>query len=285
MGSWPRDGPVPQAPDRSCGASQRTAAYPVPPWRPTDAGWRAAQSLPLLPDHDPVPPWPARADPLHARVASSETVVAHPEAAREPPGLRHAMRHITVPLHGCSADSAQTPPPCAGCLPVSSAIRGPGTSSPGVPRWRRRAPVAAHSPEATPPAPSAGTPNSCCGQNGGPTPPAHSQNAAPVQPVASLLPEPSRDRPNASTGPEAEPPLRSATRPPLQPCPGPVAGAQRSADNRRSPGNGLAARPQPQRSASADRWLPTTPATADGVPAGARAGAQDAAQVDGIPDA
>ena len=39
------------------------------------------------------------------------------------------------------------------------------------------------------------------------------------------------------------------------------------------------------RSASADRWPPTTPATADAVPAGARAGAQDAAQVDEIPAA
>src|ERR1035441_8626300 len=44
-----------------------------------------------------------------------------------------------------------------------------------TPRWRRRAPAVAHSPEATRPAPSAVTPNSCCGQNGGPTPPAHSR--------------------------------------------------------------------------------------------------------------
>ena len=54
----------------------------------------AAQSLPLLPDHDPVPPWPAMADPWHARVASSGTVAAHPEAAHEPLLSQFARRHI-----------------------------------------------------------------------------------------------------------------------------------------------------------------------------------------------
>ena len=285
MGYWPQDGPVLQAPDGSCYASQRTAAYQVPPWRPTDADWRTAQSLPLLPDRDPVPPWPARADPRHAPVASSETVAAHPEAAHAPPRLRYARQHITVPLHGCSTGIAQTPPPYDGSLQDGTGPPGPGTSSPRAPRWRHRAPAAAHCREATPPAPSAATPNSYCDRSGAQETPARSRSAAPVPPAASLLPEPSRDRPNASTGPEAEPPLRSATRPPPPPCPGPVAGARRSADSRRSPGNGQAAQPQPPRSASADRWLPTTPATADGVPAGAREGAQDAAQVGGIPDA
>jgi hypothetical protein len=156
-----------------------------------------------------------------------------------------ARRHITVPLHGCSADSVQTPPPCAGSLPGATGPPEPGTSSPHAPRLRRRAPVAAHSPEATPPAPSAVTPSSCSDRNGEPTPPAHSRTVAPVQPAASLLREPSRDRPNASTGPEAGPPLRSETRPPPPQCPGPVASAPRSAGSRRSPGNGQAARPQP----------------------------------------
>ena len=195
------------------------------------------------------------------------------------------MRHITVPLPGCSTDNAQTPLPCAGTLPGATGPQEPGTSSLHAPRWRRRAPAVAHSLEATQPGPSAVTPNSCCGQNGGPTPPAHSRSAAPVPPEASLLREPSPESPNASTGPEAEPPLRSATRPPPPPCPGQAAGARRSAGSRRLPGNGQAAQLEPPRSASADRWLPTTPATADGVPAGARAGAQDAAQVGGIPDA
>src|ERR1035437_7402181 len=133
VGSWPQDGPVLQAHDRSCGASQRAAAYPVPPWRLTDAGWPAAQSLPLLPDHDPVPPWPARADPRHARVASSETVAAHPEAAHEPQLSQFARRHITVPLLCCSADSAQTPPPYADSRPAGTGPPGPGTSSPPAP--------------------------------------------------------------------------------------------------------------------------------------------------------
>src|ERR1035437_8329716 len=188
VGSWPQDGPVLRAPDRSCCASQRTRAYPVPPWRRTDAGWRAAQSLPLLPDHDPVPPWPARADPRHARVASSETVAAHPEACREPPLSQFARRHITVPLRGCSTDNAQTPLPYAGSLPVSSVKRGPGTSSPHAPGWRRRAPAAGHCREATPPVPSAATPNSCCGQNGGPASPAPRRSPAPGPPQTALLP-------------------------------------------------------------------------------------------------
>jgi hypothetical protein len=129
------------------------------------------------------------------------------------------------------------------------------------------------------------TPNSCCDRNGGPVPPAHSRSAAPVQPEAIPLPEPFRDRPSASTGQEAGPPPHSATRPLLRPCPGPVASAQRSVDSRRSPGNGQAAQPQPQRSASVDRWPPTMPAAADGVPDGAREGAPGAAQVGGIPAA
>lgn len=195
------------------------------------------------------------------------------------------MRHITVPLRGCSTGSAQTPPPCAGSLPISSVPPGPGTSSPPAPRWRHRAPAVAHSPEATRPGPFAVIPNSCCDRNAAPAPPDHSRSAAPTPPAASLLLEPFRDRPNASTDPEAGPRLRSATRPPPRPCPVPVAQARRFADSRRSPGNAPAARRRPPRSASAGRWPPTTPATADDAPAGAPEGAQDAAQVDGIPAA
>jgi len=195
------------------------------------------------------------------------------------------MRHITVPLRGCSAGSAQTPLPCAGSLPVASGPPGPGTSSPRAPRWRHRAPAVAHSPEATRPGPFAVIPNSDCDRNAAPAPPAHSRSAAPTPPAASLLPEPSRDRHCAWNDPEAEPPLRSATRPPLRPCPGPTVGVRRSAGSRRSPGNAPAARPPPPRSASAGRWPPTTPATADDAPAGAPEGAPDAAQVDGIPAA
>ena len=285
MGSSRPGGQAHRLLDGSCHASQRIAAYPVPTWYPTDAGWRAAQSLPPLPDHDPVPPWPARADPLHVRVASSETVAAHPEAAREPRLLRPAKRHITVPLHGCSTGGGPTPRPCAGSLRGVTVLPEPGTSSPRAPRWRRRAPVVAHSPEAIRPGPYDATPNSCCDQNAAPVPPAHSRSAAPVPPEASLPREPSRGRPNASTGQGAEPPLRSATRPPPRPCLGPVAGARRSADSRRSPDIYQAARQQPPRSASADRWPPTTPATAVAVPADAREGAPDDAQVDGIPGA
>ena len=195
------------------------------------------------------------------------------------------MRHITAPLRGCSAGSAQTPPPCAGSLPISSVPPGPGTSSPRAPRSRHCAPAAARSPEAARPGPCAVIPNSCCDRNAAPAPPAHSRSAAPVPPATSLLPEPSRDRHCAWNDPEAGPRLRSATRPPLRPCPGPVAQARRSADSRRSPGNAPAARRRPPRSASAGRWPPTTPATADDAPAGAREGAPDAAQVDGIPAA
>ena len=195
------------------------------------------------------------------------------------------MRHITVPLPGCSTDNAQTPLPCAGTLPGATGPQEPGTSSLHAPRWRRRAPAVAHSLEATQPGPSAVTPNSCCGQNGGPTPPAHSRSAAPVPPEASLLREPSPESPNASTGPEAEPPLRSATRPRHPPCHGPVAGDPQPVDSRRSPDIYQADRPEPRRSASADRWPPTMPAIADAALAGAREGAQVAAQVDEIPDA
>jgi hypothetical protein len=109
----------------------------------------------------------------------------------------------------------------------------PGTSSLRAPRWRRRAPVVARSREATRQALSDVTPNSCCDRNGGPTPPAHNRSAAPVPPAASLLPEPFRDRHNASSDPEAEPPLRSVTMPPLPLCPAPVASEQRSVDIRR----------------------------------------------------
>lgn len=195
------------------------------------------------------------------------------------------MRHITVPLPGCSTDNAQTPLPCAGTLPGATGPQEPGTSSLHAPRWRLRAPVVAHSPEATPPSPSAVTPNLSCGQNGGPTPPAHSRSAAPVPPEASLLREPSPESPNASTGPEAGPPLRSATRPPLRRCHGPVAGARRPVDSRQSTDIYQAARREPRRSASAGRWPPTTPAIADAAQDGAPEGAPDAAQVDGIPDA
>ena len=176
---------------------------------------------------------PARADPLHAAVASSETVAAHPEACREPQLSQFARRHITVPLHGCSTGCARTLPPCAGSLPGATAPPAPGTSSPRAPRSRHRALAAARCREATPPGPSAVTPSSCSDRNGEPTPPAHSRTVAPVQPAASLLREPFRDRPNASTGPAAAPPLRSETRPPPPPCPGPVASAPRSAGSRR----------------------------------------------------
>jgi hypothetical protein len=59
---------------------------------------------------------------------------------------------------------------------------------------RRRAPVVAHSPEATRPGPFDATPNSCCDQNAAPVPPARSRSAAPVQPAASPLPAPSPGR-------------------------------------------------------------------------------------------
>jgi len=223
VGSLRPDGQAHRSPVGSCGASQRTAAGPGPPSRRRDAGWRAAQSPSRHPDRDRVPPWPARAVPPHAAVASSETVAAHPEAAREPPLLRPARLHTTVPLHGCSTGGGQTPRPCAGSRPAGSAPPAPGTSSPRAPRSRHRGPAAAHCREATPPAPSDATPNSCCDQNGELIPPGHSRSAAPVQPAAIPLPAPFRDRPSASTGPEAAPPLRSATRPPPPPCPGPVA--------------------------------------------------------------
>ena len=281
----PPDGQAHLAPDGSCCASQRTAAYPVPPWRRTGAGWHAVQSSSRFQDPDRVPPSPAREDLPRVAAASSGTVAAHPEAAHEPRLSPFARPHITVPLHGCSTGNAQTPRPCAGTLPGTNGPPEPGTSLPRGPRLRRRAPVVALSPEATRPGPYAATPSSCCDQNAAPVPPAHSRSAAPVQPAASLLPEPSRDRPNASTGQEAEPPLRSETRPRHPPCHGPVAGARRSADSRRSPDIYLAARREPPRSASADRWPPTTPATDAAVLAGAREDAQDAAQVDGIPDA
>ena len=174
MGSSRPDGQAHRLLDGSCCASQRTAAYPVPPWCPTDVDWRAAQSPPPLPDHDPVPPWPARADSLHVRGVSSETVAAHSEGAHEPQPSKFSRRHITVPLRGCSADSAQTPPPCAGSLRGVIVLPEPATSSPRAPRWRRRAPVVAHSREATRPAPSDVTPNSCCDQNAAPVPPARS---------------------------------------------------------------------------------------------------------------
>jgi hypothetical protein len=233
VGSSRPDGQAHRLLDGSCCASQRTAASPVPTWCPTDDGWRAAQSLPSRPDHDPVPPWPARADPLHVRVVSSETVAAHSEGAHEPQLSKFSRRYITVPLHGCSADSAQTLPPCAGSLRGVTGPPEPGTSSPRAPRWRPRAPVVAHSREATRPGPSDETPNSCCDQNAAPVLPARNGSAASVPPEASLPQEPSRGRPNASTGPEAGPPLRSATRPPPRPCPGPAAGAPRFADSRR----------------------------------------------------
>jgi hypothetical protein len=242
-------------------------------------------SRPRLPDHGPVPPSLARVVHTHAAAASSRTTAAHPEACRVPKLSQCAMRYITVPPHGCSTGSAQTPRPCAGSLPVASAPPGPGTSSPRAPRWPHRAPAVAHSPEAARPGPCAVIPNSGCDRNAAPAPPAHSRSAAPTPPAASLLPEPSRARPNASTGPEAGPPLRSATRPPLRPCPGPVAQAPPPAGSRRSPDNAPPARRPPLRSASAGRWPPTTPASADDAQAGAPEGAQDAAQVDGIPAA
>ncbi len=195
------------------------------------------------------------------------------------------MRHITVPLRGCSAGSAPTLPPCAGSLPVGSAPPEPGTSSPRAPRWCHRAPAAARSPEATPPGPFAARPSSRCDRSAAPTPPGRSRSAPTSPPAASPLPGPLPVRQRASSGPGTGPRPRSATRPPLRPCPGPVAQAPPPADSRRSPGNGQAAQLPPPRSASAGHWPPATPADADAVPADAREGAQDAAQVDGIPAA
>ena len=174
MGSSRPGGQAHQAPVGSCGASPCTAAGPVPPSRLIDADWRAAQSPSPHPDHDQRTPWPAREAQLPAAVVSSETVAAHPEAAREPPLSRPARPHITVPLHGCSTGTAQTPPPCDGSRQHATAPLAPGTSSLRAPRLRHRAPVAARCQGAIPPAPSAAIPNSCCDQNGAPTHPAHS---------------------------------------------------------------------------------------------------------------
>jgi hypothetical protein len=233
VGSWRPDGQAHRSPAGACGASRRTAAGPVPPLRRRDAGWHAAQSPSRHPNRDPVPPWPERAAPLPAAVVSSETVAAHPEAAREPPLLRPARRHITVPLHGYSTGTGQTPRPYAGSRPAGSAPLAPETSSLRAPRSHHRAPVAVLRREATPPDPSGATPNSCCDRNGELTPPGHNRSAAPVQPAAIPLPAPFRGRRSASTGPAAAPPLRSETRPKPPPCPGPVASVPRSADSRR----------------------------------------------------
>ena len=232
-GSSPPDGPVLPSPAGSCGASPRTAACRTPPSLPPDGGSSAAPSRPPPPDHARFPPWPAGKEPSPSAAASSEITAARPEASREPPVSLPSRRHTTDQLHGCSTGAAQIPPPCAGSLPAATAPPEPDTSSPRAPRWRRRAPAAARSPEAVPPVPSAATPNSCCGRNDAPVPPAHSQSVAPTPPAASLLPAPSPVRPNASTGPAAGPRSRSSTRPPHPPCPAQVVPALGCADGRR----------------------------------------------------
>jgi hypothetical protein len=285
VGSSLPDGPAHRQLVGSCCASARTALGPVPTWRPPDGDWPAAPSPSQPPDPDPVLPSPARVERAPAGAAFSEITAAHPEAVRVPPVTLPARRHTTARLHGCANGSGQIPLPCAGSLPRSSGLPVPDTSSPRAPRSRRCALAVAHFQEEVPPLPFAATPNLCCDQIAAPGPPVHSRSAAPVPPATSLLPEPFHDHHNASTGPEVEPPLRSATRPPPRPCRGPVVEVPRSADNRRSPDTDQDARLEPLRSASADRWPPTMPASAVDAPVGAHEAAPDAAQVGEVPAA
>ena len=197
---------------------------------------------------------------------------------------RDARRHTVARLAACRSDVGRIPRPSAGSPPDSRAPPAPETSSPHGLRSGPRVLAAGWLLVVVPPVPAAATPNWCCGRSGAPTHPAHSRSAAPSPAAASLAPVRSRVRRNAASDPAAKPRPPPSARPPLPPCPGPVARAPRGACSRRSPGTGWAdQRWPPPRWASAAPRQPARPAGVAGERGGAPEDAPSAGPVGETP--